>query len=114
MDEKYISVTKFKESLAKLTVEGGTEATRTAIMRTLSEVVPQLLDDEPAADVQPVKHGKDVMKVLQQVSDTCERTRMCMECEFYSKSTGMCVFADMPIFWKHEEIEKALRDGDAE
>lgn len=68
----------------------------------------------PKANVQPVKHGKDVMKVLQQVSDTCERTRMCMECEFYSKSTGMCVFADMPIFWKHDEIEKALRDGDAE
>lgn len=35
MDEKYISVTKFKEPLAKLTVEGGTEATRATIARTL-------------------------------------------------------------------------------
>jgi hypothetical protein len=34
-----------------------------------------------------------------------------MECEFYSKNSGMCVFADMPIFWKHEEIEKALKEG---
>lgn len=58
MDEKYISVTKFKETLAKLTVEGGTEATRTTIARTLGEVVPKLLDDEPFADVQPVKHGR--------------------------------------------------------
>lgn len=58
MDEKYISVTKFKETLAKLTVEGGTEATRTTIARTLGEVVPKLLDDEPFADVQPVVHAK--------------------------------------------------------
>lgn len=57
MDEKYISVTKFKETLAKLTVEGGTEATKTTIARTLGKVVPKLLDDEPFADVQPVKHG---------------------------------------------------------
>lgn len=58
MDEKYISVTKFKETLAKLIVEGGTEATRTTIARTLGEVVPKLLDDEPFADVQPVVHAK--------------------------------------------------------
>lgn len=57
MDE-YISKTKFKESLAKLTAEGGTETTRAVIMRTLSKVVPQLIDDEPSADVQPMKHGK--------------------------------------------------------
>lgn len=58
MDEKYISVTKFKETLAKLIVEGGTEATRTTIARTLGEVVPKLLDDEPFADVKPVVHAK--------------------------------------------------------
>lgn len=58
MDEKYISVTKFKETLAKLTVEGGTEATRTTIARTLGEVVPKLLDDEPFADVQTVIHSR--------------------------------------------------------
>lgn len=56
MNEKYISVTKFKESLAKLTVEGGTEATRATIARTLGEVVPQLLDDEPYADVQEKRY----------------------------------------------------------
>lgn len=52
----------------------------------------------------------NVIKVLQQVSDTCERTGLCMECEIYSRNSGMCVFADMPIFWKHEEIEKALKE----
>lgn len=57
MDEKYISVTKFKESLTKLIVEGGTEATRTAIVRTLNKIVPELLDDEPSADVQPIVHA---------------------------------------------------------
>lgn len=62
MDEKYISVTKFKETLAKLIVEGGAEATRTTIARTLGEVVPKLLDDEPFADVQPVKHGRWITK----------------------------------------------------
>lgn len=56
MNEKYISVTKFEESLTKLTIEGGTEATRSTIARTLGELVPQLLDDEPAADVQEKKY----------------------------------------------------------
>lgn len=75
------------------------------------EHATDILELMPAADVQPVKHGKDVMKVLQQLSDTCERTRLCMECGFYSRNSGMCVFADMPMFWKHEEIEKALKEG---
>lgn len=66
MDEKFISVTKFKESLAKLTVEGGTEATRTTIARTLGEVVPRLLDDEPSADVQPIN---SLVKVEERVPD---------------------------------------------
>lgn len=69
MDEKYISVTKFKETLAKLTVEGGTEATKTTIARTLGKVVPKLLDDEPFADVQPVVHCKDC-KYAQNPNDT--------------------------------------------
>jgi hypothetical protein len=55
MNDKYISVSKFKQSLAKLTVEGGDKKYAEAIARTLSEVVPHLLDDSPAADVQPVK-----------------------------------------------------------
>lgn len=58
MNDKYISVSKFKQSLAKLTVEGGDKKYAEAIARTLSEVVPHLLDDSPAADVQPVKHGR--------------------------------------------------------
>lgn len=58
MNDKYISVSKFKQSLAKLTVEGGDKKYAEAIARTLSEVVPHLLDDLPAADVQPVKRGE--------------------------------------------------------
>jgi DNA-directed RNA polymerase subunit RPC12/RpoP len=58
MNDKYISVSKFKQSLAKLTVEGGDKKYAEAIARTLSEVVPYLLDDSPAADVQPVKRGR--------------------------------------------------------
>lgn len=58
MNDKYISVSKFKQSLAKLTVEGGDKEYVEAIVKTLSEVVPYLLDDSPAADVQPVKHGR--------------------------------------------------------
>lgn len=58
MNDKYINVSKFKQSLAKLTVEGDDKKYAEAIARTLSEVVPHLLDDSPAADVQPVKHGR--------------------------------------------------------
>lgn len=58
MNDKYISVSKFKQLLAKLTVEGGDKKYAEAIARTLSEVVPHLLDDSPAADVVPVKYGK--------------------------------------------------------
>lgn len=71
MDEKYISVTKFKETLAKLTVEGGTEATRTTIARTLGEVVPKLLDDEPSADVQPVNQWISVNDRLPENAKPC-------------------------------------------
>lgn len=95
MDEKYISVTKFKESLAKLTVEGGTEATRAPIARTLGKVVPQLLDDELSADVQPVKHGrwipqgndmwlcsncKENIIYSMSESDRTEKQRYCCRC----------------------------------
>lgn len=50
----------------------------------------------------------DVMKLLRQISDTCQLKR-CMECEFCSENTGICIFADMPIFWNHQEIEKSLK-----
>lgn len=46
-----------------------------------------------------------IIKVLQRVSDICERTKYCMECEFRSKNTGICVFEDTPKFWNFEEIE---------
>lgn len=57
-EDKYISVNEFKKILAGLVVEGGSDAVRSAIVKTLSEVVPQFLDNAPSADVQPVKHGE--------------------------------------------------------
>lgn len=58
MNDKYISVNKFKEMLANLDVKGFTPAVKKGIEIALRDAVPQLLDDEPAADVQPVKHGR--------------------------------------------------------
>lgn len=48
------------------------------------------------------------VKALMQVSDTCAHTKICTKCDFYSKYTGMCVFADMPIYWDQKAIAKAL------
>ena len=69
MNEKYISVSKFKQSLARLTVEGGDKIFAEAIARTLGEVVPKLLDDEPAADVQPVDRWISVRDRLPENDD---------------------------------------------
>lgn len=57
MNDKYISVSKFKQTLANLDVKGFTPAVKKGIEIALNDAVPQLLDDEPAADVQPVKRG---------------------------------------------------------
>lgn len=53
MDDKFISVNRFKETLSRLRVEGGNKEFIQGIAQALSEAVPKLLDDEPAADVQP-------------------------------------------------------------
>lgn len=57
-EDKYISVNEFKKTLANLDAEGFTPAVKKGIEIALSDAVPQLLDDEPAADVKPVKHGR--------------------------------------------------------
>lgn len=53
MNDKFISVSKFKQMLANLDVKGFTPAVKKGIEIALNDAVPQLLDDEPAADVQP-------------------------------------------------------------
>ncbi|WP_303823228.1 DUF551 domain-containing protein [Ruminococcus flavefaciens] len=53
MDDKFISVNRFKETLSRLRVEGGNKEFIQGIAQALSEAVPKLLDDEPAADIQP-------------------------------------------------------------
>lgn len=58
MNDKYISVNEFKKTLANLNVEGFTPAVKKGIEIALSDAVPKFLDEEPAADVQPVKHGR--------------------------------------------------------
>lgn len=104
MDEKYISVTKFKESLAKLKVEGGTEATRATIARTLGKVVPQLLDDEPSADVQSVKHGRWAYPYKDKDINQCSECRSCVQ----DKISNVCeMFAYCPFCG-------ARMDGDTE
>ena len=53
MDDKVISVNRFKGTLSRLRVEGENKEFIQGIAQALSEAVPKLLDDEPAADVQP-------------------------------------------------------------
>lgn len=66
MDDKFISVNRFKETLSRLRVEGGNKEFIQGIAQALSEAVPKLLDDEPAADVQPIN---SLVKVEERVPD---------------------------------------------
>ena len=51
----------------------------------------------------------NVIKVLQQVSDTCSATKYCARCDMFNDATGVCVFADMPYLWDFEKLEEALK-----
>lgn len=100
MNEKYISVLKFKQSLARLTVEGGDKKFAEAIARTLSEVVPKLLDNEPAADVQPVVRAEWV----------------CLEAEIGFYSCSKCEHNVLRATCNYCPNcgAKMIKDGDAE
>lgn len=89
-EDKYISVNKFKETLANLDVKGFTPAVKKGIEIALSEAVPQFLDDEPAADVQPVKHAYWI-GVGEKFSEdwTCSN---CMRAKGKESSSNFCSY----------------------
>lgn len=102
-EDKYISVNKFKETLANLDVKGFTPAVKKGIEIALSDAVPQFLDDEPAADVQLVKRGKWDGYICSE----------CNVCADYFVS-GDFYFDEKPNFCPNCGARMDLKDGDAE
>lgn len=80
MNDKYISVSKFKQMLANLDVKGFTPAVKKGIEIALRDAVPQFLDDEPAADVLPIKYGEWIFQG--QYDKEGRRIYHCSECNF--------------------------------
>lgn len=86
-EDKYISVNEFKKMLANLDVKGFTPAIKKGIEIALSDAVPQLLDDEPAADVQPVAEYNKWINAKEQKPEAYEDVLVLFEYYFCGGNT---------------------------
>lgn len=53
-----IDAERLKDSIKKLEAESPDIKTARIIDRTIQEIFPQIIDDEPTIEAEPVKHGK--------------------------------------------------------
>lgn len=55
---RYIDAEHLKETLKELEAQGGHKYYRKGIQDAIDGYFPQIIDDEPTADVEPVRHGR--------------------------------------------------------
>lgn len=53
-----IDAERLKDSIKKLEAESPDIKTARIIDRTIQEIFPQIIDDEPTIEAEPVKHGR--------------------------------------------------------
>ena len=76
---RYIDADKLKESLKELKAEGNNQKYIQGLQDAIDGYFPQIIDDEPTADVQPVKHGRWIYGE----NDDGQDGIFCSECEHF-------------------------------